>query len=277
MAQDNARSLKGKVLEVSISQTKNGRDMAAVKIADAAGEINTWRAWGKQAASLKIGGWYQFEVSTPPQDKGGGVWHNLDKIGAPVPQPKGAVKAEDNGGPAGNGGARGKSDHQVIIERRSFERQGSVGKVIQLMELGYSLDELAGDVLDKVLAAAAKIEAHYSRRVDADPVVASGWADIAQAQAQDPVPSEPAVDLEAPPADEPEADAPEPEQPGANGTAPAGPFANVGELLTQLLQEHPDRTAGDLCQLLGVKAPREIGDLPAAYAVATEAWADDTG
>ncbi len=264
MADDEQREITGKIVEVTEKATRNDRPFANVKVEDTGGDIRTWTTWAsQQAKALRIGKWYRLTVKNPPKDDGSGVWYNLETIGAQVPEPSGgAGGAGGSSGSPSNGNDKRpyKSDAQVVIERRSIERQGALSATIKLLEHGFNLADLAdGDTLTTVLAVAIKIEDHYRRPVEADPATAAAWQDLT------PQATEAATAIA-----EPEGRPTEPESPSDNGHQS---FAHVGELMTRITKEFPGKGGRDVCELLGAKVLQEIDDLPGAYAKAKEAWA----
>lgn len=66
------------------------------------------------------------------------------------------------GQPSPAGRPNGKSPEQFVVERISIERQGAVEATIQLLESGFTIEQLETD-LPRILGIASKIEAHFAR------------------------------------------------------------------------------------------------------------------
>lgn len=237
-----------------------GRAKAEVQIEDVNGLKATWGTFHVSIAKeLQLGKWYEFEVATPPRKEGQGVWHNLESvirgpIEKPAPGTTGHQEAEAATGPAHTV----KSDQQFKIERTSLQRQGAMGIVLRLMEVGITMENM-GDTITEVLKHAETIETFYERPIAEQEAPKQKRSRKAPEQTKQP-------ELEAPARAAAGA-------PSTNGHESAVPeFANVGKLLTWFTGEFRGKTSHDLCDLLGVKAPVDIEDYDAAARLAQEKW-----
>jgi hypothetical protein len=237
-----------------------GRAKAEVQIEDVNGLKVTWGTFHVSIAKdLQLGKWYEFEVATPARKEGQGVWHNLESvicgpIDKPAPGTTGHQEAEAATGPAHTV----KSDQQFKIERTSLQRQGAMGIVLRLMEVGISLDKME-ETITEVLKHAETIETFYERP-------------IAEQEAPKQKRSRKAPEE----AKQPELEAPAPAAAGApstNGHESKVPeFAHLGALLTWFTGAFKGKTSHDLCDLVGAKDPASIDDWGAAARAAQEKW-----
>ncbi len=237
-----------------------GRPKAEVQIEDITGLKATWGTFHVSIAKdLELGRWYEFEVSTPARKEGQGVWHNLEgvvrgPIEKPEPGTTGHQQAEASTGPAHTV----KSDQQFKIERTSLQRQGAMGIVLRLMEVGITMDKMDETITD-VLKHAETIEAFYERPI-------SEQEPPKQRKSRAKAPEQPKLE-------EPEAKAKPPKDETAasastNGHIPE--FANVGKLLTWFTASYKGKTSKDLCEVVGVDSPQDIDDYDAAAQMAID-------
>lgn len=232
-----------------------GKPYAEVEIEDVVGMKVKWTTFHVSVVTpLQLGKWYEFEVSTPAK-KGGGVWHNLESVvRGPMQKPDPGTTGHEAASAAIGPAHTVKSDHQFKIERTSLQRQGAMGIVLRLMEVGIPMNQME-ETITEVLKHSETIEAFYERP-------------IAEQEAPKQKRSRKAPEQAELPAREPEAHAP-----STNGTELQVPeFAHLGALLTWFTGEFKGKTSHDLCELMKVKAPSDIEDYAAAAEAAKAKW-----
>lgn len=254
-----------------------GKSYAEVQIEDINGMKVMWTTFQLSVAQpLLLGKWYEFEVATPGKKEGGGVWHNLEKvIRGPMPKPEAGTQGGEAAMASTGPGHTVKTDAQFKIERTSLQRQGAMGIVLRLMELGVTLPQM-GDTVEEVLKHAATVEAFYERDIE-QPAPATKKRSRKAEQGK--LATEPATEPDDRTDDRTdEAKAAEVDAMGADKSEsepermPA--FANGGELMMKVTSTWRGKSSSDLCELLKVKRPVEITDLDAAWAKAVEEWGE---
>ncbi len=254
----------------------DGRPKLEVEIEDMVGAKAKWGTFHVSIAKdLQVGKWYEFEVATPPRQGEGrsGVWNNLESVvRGPMPKPEAGTQGGEAAMAATGPSHTVKSDAQFKIERTSLQRQGAMGIVLRLMELGITLPQMA-ETLDEVLKHATTVEAFYERDIEQPAPTTK------KRQRKEPEQVKLATEAASKPEDR--TDEAKEAEVEAMGTDRAKPervpaFANVGELMMKVTGQFKGKTSGDLCALLEVKRPVDIEklDLDAAYAKAQEAWGE---
>ncbi len=253
-----------------------GKAYAEVQIEDINGMKVVWTTFHMSMAQpLVLGKWYEFEVATPAKKEGSGVWHNLEKVIRAVDKPAAGTKGEEAAVAATGPAHTVKSDAQFRIERTSLQRQGAMGIVLRLMELGVTLPQME-ETLVEVLKHAATVEGFYERAIDQPAPAAKAKRERKapqQGKLATEADAEPLAEVEARTDD---AKAAEVEEMGVDHPGPerVPAFANGGELMMKVTSTWRGKSSSDLCELLKVKRPVEITDLDAAWAKAVKEWGE---
>ncbi len=258
---DATYKLIGAVRGIAATTTKptdaspEGRAKAEIQIEDVTGMKATWGTFHVSIAKdLVLGKWYEFEVATPPRKEGQGVWHNLEGVvRGPIDKPAEGTTGHQEASAATGPAHTVKSDQQFKIERTSLQRQGAMGIVLRLMEVGIPMDKMEKTITE-VLKHAETIESFYERPIAEQEAPKQKRSRKAPEQTK---------------LEEPKAEPPTDETPAStNGHIPE--FADLGKLLTWFTRSYKGKTSKDLCDLVGVVSPQDIDDYDAAAQMAMD-------
>ncbi len=156
----------------AMGQQKKGENVAlVVKLKESNGMSFDWTSWHINAfKDYSIGDVVEIVPELKQREEGKRPYRNIGSVvGKRTPTDinmldtaSGQVSASKSSTSASpNGGGRYSTPEAQVYERRSIERQGSVGRVAAFLA-PMSLDELEANA-DKILAIAAKFEAHIQR------------------------------------------------------------------------------------------------------------------
>ncbi len=156
----------------AMGQQKKGENVAlVVKLKEANGQSYEWTSWHINALNeYSIGDVIEIVPELKPNPKSKYPYRNIGSIVGKrttadinsLDVTSGEVGGSKPSTSASfNGGGRYSSPEAQVYERRSIERQGSIGKVVALLE-HFRLEELTLNI-DSILEIAGKIEAHVQR------------------------------------------------------------------------------------------------------------------
>lgn len=156
----------------AMGQQKKGENVAlVVKLKESNGMSFDWTSWHINAfKDYSIGDVVEIVPELKQREDGKRPYRNIGSVvGKRTPADinmldtaSGQVSAsKPSTSTSFNGGARYSTPEAQVYERRSIERQGSIGKVVALLE-HFRLEELTVNI-DAILEIAGKIEAHVQR------------------------------------------------------------------------------------------------------------------
>lgn len=238
---------------------EKGNIALVVKLKEANGRSYDWTSWHINAFSdYNIGDVVEIVPDLKPNPKSQYPFRNIGSVVGK--RTKADINTLDiTSGELGgskattptsfNGGGRHSTPEAQVYERRSIERQGSIGRVATFLDL-MSLDELEENA-DRVLAIAAKFEAHIQR--DGGLV----W----------PLPQTNPV--------KPSATNPQGQRKPSNGSKPQADYGNkipenVPELLT-MASKMFKKNKHDVCMVFSIP-DEEWGDIADRAGSLEEAW-----
>jgi len=159
----------------AMGQQKKGENVAVVvKLKESNGMSFDWTSWHVNAfKDYNIGDVVEIVPELKQREDGKRPYRNIGSVVGKrtkddinmLDTASGQVSASGSSTSpktaSSNGGGRYSSPEAQVYERRSIERQGSIGKVVAFLEQ-MSLDDLEAN-LERLLLIAGKIEAHVQR------------------------------------------------------------------------------------------------------------------
>lgn len=152
----------------AMGQQKKGENVAViVKLKESNGMSFDWTSWHVNAfKDYNIGDVIEIVPELKPNPKSKYPFRNIKQVlgkrDASDINSLDVTAGTTSSKPASsNGGSRYSSPEAQVYERRSIERQGSIGKVVAFLER-MSLEDLKKNI-DDLLIIAGKIEAHVQR------------------------------------------------------------------------------------------------------------------
>ena len=247
----------------AMGQQKKGENVAlVVKLKESNGMSFDWTSWHINAfKDYSIGDVVEIVPELKPNPKSKYPYRNIGSIVGKrttadinsldvTSGEVGGSKPSTSASP--NGGGRYSSPEAQVYERRSIERQGSVGRVAAFLA-PMSLDELETNA-DKILAIATKFEAHIQR---------DGGLVWPQPQGQ---PTRPI---------KPPAATPNDQSKQTNGSKPQTDYGDkVPETVLELLNmaiKRFGKNKHEVCMVFSIP-DEEWEDIPARAGSLTEAW-----
>ncbi len=256
-------SLIAKVTQKGEKQGAKG-PMAQVELEEADGRKFTWTSFStNEVKDIELGKVYEFMVTRPENPKGGNnPFRNIEKVVGPAemtarPQSPGG---SGTGSREWNGITGEQQERFKAAERLGIDRHGAAGLVLRILEAGTicGINELE-EMLPKVLAAAEIVETWYQRTPDG-PVEKLPHANTRKA-ATNGHSADPLLDGS---------------MRAGSITQPEAPnrLVTIGAFLNAARDRWGEVTSGEVCEALGVKAPKDITDYAAAWTKLVEVWVD---
>jgi hypothetical protein len=146
------REIIGKVLQI----TDEGKTLK-LKLEESDGSSWDWKTFHASGfrGKIEFDKTYKFEIALVHEQGRPYPWRNLNSLIGPAEMPasgemtsRPVAKSGGGAGPRANGSGGGRSIEQTIVTRNSIEAGNAVNMVIELLKLGYPMEEIPAAIED---------------------------------------------------------------------------------------------------------------------------------